>query len=550
MMRQPRRSLAGLALALLLLPGAVAAAAAPCSDLGRIPVQEGGRVKPFDSWAREILRGISGKQTWDDQAATAVLFGMLRDGDAWKHEPMIRIELLALKEKFGLDMRRKYFSFEELSGNEELLNLMQELRTRRPEDFTRLEAAVDEVHTKLLLIDMVARGRFPHVVPAPRDVKSPWLTIAELEAMEGAAWTERPLAAWSQLVMQSSGDDPAALTAALAQWRKVIAELSGYAAVQPRRLDVEVVNNSLHPFQWAWILYFVAFVFLLLSWLFNRGRRLALVGNLFLWAGFLFHTIGLAIRQYLAGRAPMSNLYESTVFIAWGIVLFSVIYELVQRRRIHGTVAAALGTIALVLAEVLPIERELNPLVAVLRSYWLQYHVATILLGYSALTLCAGLAHFHLALEVFSSRRTLARYTASLNYTMLKIGVTFLAAGIVLGAIWASQSWGRYWGWDPKETWSLITLLGYLVVLHGRFAGWLGSYGVSVATVICWGLILFTYYGVNFFLVGLHSYAGEAEVVKLPTLLILYLVIEVAVVVGAIWYARSGRLAVRRAASN
>jgi cytochrome c biogenesis factor len=129
----------------------------------------------------------------------------------------------------------------------------------------------------------------------------------------------------------------------------------------------------------------------------------------------------------------------------------------------------------------------------------------------------------------------------------MKIGVTFLATGIILGAVWASESWGRYWGWDPKETWSLITLMGYLAVLHGRFAGWLTPYGTSVANVACWGLVLFTYYGVNYFLVGLHSYAGKGpDSFTLPTLLVVYLIFEVAVVAYGVWYEKSGRLRLRR----
>ena len=124
----------------------------------------------------------------------------------------------------------------------------------------------------------------------------------------------------------------------------------------------------------------------------------------------------------------------------------------------------------------------------------------------------------------------------------MKIGVTFLATGIILGAWWASESWGRYWGWDPKETWSLITLMGYIIVMHGRFAGWLTPYGVSVANVATWGLVLFTFYGVNFFLVGLHSYAGEADAVTIPPLLVAYLVFELIVIGVGIWVSKSGRL--------
>jgi cytochrome c-type biogenesis protein CcsB len=364
--------------------------------------------------------------------------------------------------------------------------------------------------------------------------------------MGSAPFVAQLLDAWNAVQSAALRGSEADRDAALAGWAATISSQPGFKLVDAGRNALEVRYNELNPFRKAWILYIVAFVLYLAGWIFGK-RMASFAATMLLLGGFLFHTAGLLTRQYLAGRPPISNLYESLTFIVWGIVAFAVIQEMVSRRRIFGTIAAVLGTIGLVLAEILPIERELNPLVAVLRSYWMQYHVTCMLLSYSALTLAAGLAHFHLAVEWFAPhKRDLARRTSTLLYSMMKVGVTLLATGIILGAVWASESWGRYWGWDPKETWALITLIGYVAIIHGRFAGWLKPYGVSVANVACWGLVLFTYYGVNFFLVGLHSYAGAAGAVKLPPLLIVYLVFELMVVGVGIWYTRSGRLSTRR----
>jgi cytochrome c-type biogenesis protein CcsB len=354
---------------------------------------------------------------------------------------------------------------------------------------------------------------------------------------------------WNAVRTAALQGNEAALTAALAAWSSSVSSQPGFALADDGRNELEVTYNKIDPFQKAWMFYVVSFVIFLAGW--ATGNRVLGFAALFpLLVGFLFHSGGLLARQWIAGRPPISNLYESLTFIVWGIVAISVIFEMINRKRVFGTIAAVLGSIGMVLAEILPIERELNPLVAVLRSYWMQYHVTTILLSYSALTLAAGLAHFHLALSWFApGKQLLARKTSQLLYTMMKVGITTLAAGIILGAVWASDSWGRYWGWDPKETWSLITLVGYLAIVHGRFAGWLTPYGVSVANVACWGLVLFTYYGVNFFLVGLHSYAGGAAAVKLPPLLIAYLVFELVVIGVGIWYTRSGRLQAGRTAS-
>jgi cytochrome c-type biogenesis protein CcsB len=512
------------------------------------PVQAGGRIKPFDTFARELLVDLAGKESWDGYPATSVVLSILADGDTWKQTPLLKIQHLELKERFSLERERKHFSFQELLDNQGFVAFAEELRQSGREDFDDLESAVLGAYHQMVLLDNVSRRMSPRIFPGMEEAGE-WMSIGELESMSGAPFVSGVVSSWEQLQVTSLAEEEGAAVAALDGWTETITQQAGFGAVDPRKLDVEVGYNEMNPFRKAWMLYIVAFVVFLANWIVAKPG-VGFVANLLLWTGFLFHSGGLLTRQYLAGRPPISNLYEALTFIVWGVVFFAIIFEMSQRRRIHGTVAAVLGSIGLVLAETMPIERELNPLVAVLRSYWMQYHVTCILLSYSALTLAAGLAHFHLAVEWFAPhRKELSAKTATLLYTSMKIGVTFLATGVILGAWWASESWGRYWGWDPKETWSLITLMGYIIVIHGRFAGWLTPYGVSVANVATWGLVLFTFYGVNFFLVGLHSYAGEADTVKIPPLLMVYLVFELIVISVGIWYTKSGRLQLRRSSA-
>jgi cytochrome c-type biogenesis protein CcsB len=536
-----------IAFAMLVVAGRANGSASGIEDPKFLPVQDGGRVKPFDTYARELLFSLSGKVSWEGHPATSVAFSMMADGDAWKQKPIIKVEHLPLKEKFELGGERKYFSFQELLDQRDLVMYAEDLRKSGREDFDDLEKAALETYQRMVALDTVTRRMSPQVVPSINTPDGVWMSIGELEAMRGTApFVTSLLSQWEDVQARSLSEDAPETRAALATWSSTIADQAGYRMVDLRKIDLEIFYNEMNPFRKAWVLYVAAFVVYLAGWVLGNAK-IGFAANFFLWAGFLFHSGGLLVRQYLAGRPPISNLYEALTFICWGIVFLSILFEMVQRRRIHGTIAAVLGSIGLVLAEIMPIERELNPLVAVLRSYWMQYHVTTILLSYSALTLAAGLAHFHLFTEWFAPRRReLARRTSQLLSTAMKIGVTLLATGIILGAWWASESWGRYWGWDPKETWSLITLVGYIAVLHCRFAGWLTPYGVSVANVACWGLVLFTFYGVNFFLVGLHSYAGEAAAVKLPPLLIVYLAFEALVVGVGIWYSKSGRLRMRQ----
>lgn len=546
MLRRIAGTIASATVLALVLVGA--AHAKPSWDaLRKVPVQEGGRIKPFDTWAREMLAGVYGKTSWEGNAAPSVAISMMVDGEAWKQKPIVKVEHLGLKEKFALERGRKHYSFEELVANAALLQWVEDLRQSGRDDFNLMERAGLDIYQRLVTVDMAARRLIPHVYPGLREASQPWMSLGDLEGMEGAPFVAEVVQKWDAVESAAIGGGEG-LEAAVGTWTSATSGNAGFEAVDARRIAIEVAYNTAGPFHKAWLLYIVAFVVFLVSWI--TGKRVLGLGAMFLlWGGFLVHTLGLLTRQYLAGRPPISNLYEALTFIVWGIVFFSILFEMSTRRRVHGTIAAVLGSIGLVLAETLPIERELNPLVAVLRSYWMQYHVTVILLSYSALTMAAGLAHFHLFTQWFAPRREdLARKTAQLIYTAMKIGVTFLATGIILGAVWASESWGRYWGWDPKETWALITLLGYIAILHGRFAGWLNPYGTSVANVACWGLVLFTFYGVNFFLVGLHSYAGKGpESFELPTLLVIYLAFEALVIAYGIWYDKSGRLRLRRA---
>jgi cytochrome c-type biogenesis protein CcsB len=532
-------------LGLVAAPPAGAGAAFELPHVKYAPVQAGGRVKPLDTFARELLVELSGKDTWEGHDATTVVLSIFEDGDTWKQTPFLKVQHIPLKEKLSLERERKLFSFQELLDNRAFIEYAEGLRQSGRDDFQPIEEAALSVYGKMVQLDSVSRRLSPRIVPS-MEAAGDWMSIGELESMREAPFVAQLVSRWDALQTSELSGDPSASTAALGGWSEIITEQAGFGSVDPTRLGVEVKYNTLHPFRKAWMLYIVSFVVFLASWI-SKKPVVGFVANALLWCGFLFHTGGLLTRQYLAGRPPISNLYEALTFVVWGIVFFAIIFEMSQRRRVHGTVAAVLGSIGLVLAEIMPIERELNPLVAVLRSYWMQYHVTCVLLSYSALTLAAGLAHFHLAVEWLAPhRRELAARTSSLLYTMMKIGVTFLATGIILGAWWASESWGRYWGWDPKETWSLITLMGYIVVIHGRFAGWLSPYGVSIANVATWGLVLFTFYGVNFFLVGLHSYAGKADAVEIPPLLVGYLVFEAAVIATGIWYSKSGRLRLRR----
>ena len=298
------------------------------------------------------------------------------------------------------------------------------------------------------------------------------------------------------------------------------------------RIDRELFYEDSNFFGKAWKLYLVSFLLILLLG-FSRWSWGYLLGMLLLVAGFLCHTLGIGYRWAIAGRAPVSDMYESLMFMGWGAIALALVPEILHRKRFVALAAGLTGFLCLAFAENLPIDSAINPLVPVLaHTFWLSVHVMTIMLAYSALALTMVLGHVVLYLELFRPGRSdLLGTLSKLLYKTLQVGLLFLAAGIIFGAVWANESWGRYWGWDPKETWSLITFFVYLAIVHARFAGWIRDFGLAASAILGFLSVVMTYYGVNFILAsGLHSY-GFSEGGQLYVLL--YALIEIAVISAA-----------------
>jgi len=259
-------------------------------------------------------------------------------------------------------------------------------------------------------------------------------------------------------------------------------------------------------------------------------------------AAFLLQGYGMVLRMLISGRPPVTNMYESVIFVSWGAVLFALAFEAAYRVRYFAACASGLSVLLLILADSLPIlDGSIEPLVPVLRdNMWLTVHVLTITLGYAAFFLGVALGHLNLALYFFApGRRELLRTMSLFLYRSLQAGTLFLAAGTLLGGVWASYSWGRFWGWDPKETWALIALLTYLAILHGRFLGWIRDFGLAVGALLGGLTVLMAWYGVNFILgTGLHSYGfgsgGYAYVGG-------FVAFEVAVIAAAFFRVRAAR---------
>ncbi len=264
--------------------------------------------------------------------------------------------------------------------------------------------------------------------------------------------------------------------------------------------------------------YAAASVFYIGAWSFKKGI-LYKAGLVVLVAGFIMNTAGILLRwvesyQMGYGHAPFSNMYESLVFFSWTVCLLYLFVEYKYKERIVGVFATPLIFLAIAYASLAPgMESEISPLIPALKSNWLIAHVITCFLGYAGFAVAFGLSTMYLIRpESTDQSGLLANLPVpavidELTYQMIVFGFLFLTIGIITGAVWANSAWGSYWSWDPKETWSLITWFVYATLLHLRMMrGWHGK-RIAWVSIVGFMAVLFTYFGVNYFLSGLHSYA-------------------------------------------
>jgi cytochrome c-type biogenesis protein CcsB len=264
--------------------------------------------------------------------------------------------------------------------------------------------------------------------------------------------------------------------------------------------------------------YAAASVFYIGAWSFNK-KILSRAGLIVLVAGFIMNTAGILLRwvesyQMGYGHAPFSNMYESLVFFSWTVALLYLFVEYKYKERIVGVFATPLIFLAIAYASLAPgMESEITPLIPALKSNWLIAHVITCFLGYAGFAVAFGFSVMYLVRPETAKQNGLAArlpYPAvidELTYQMVVFGFLFLTIGIITGSVWANSAWGSYWSWDPKETWSLITWFIYATLLHLRMMrGWNGK-RIAWVSIVGFMAVLFTYFGVNYFLSGLHSYA-------------------------------------------
>ncbi len=517
-----RHVLCCLAMTMVAVTPLASASGSSVKILEEMPVQHNGRIKPFQSFAREASLAVTGRYKFKGMNAPELVWRWLTEPEVWNAKPFLPAAYKPLAGDFGLMIIEGRVSPEVALGHESFLEKVREAQARRErkEKLTLLDEKRLELYDRASLFREVAGGKIPGWIAHPEDPRAGWAPFASFAAPDAQATLAAhfPAENLSDMIasvtkllgsVQKNGlgenSIPAAKTFTASQ--KALFEARG-VYVDEDLIRRELMYNRVHPFGWAWKLYLLALV---LSAIFAPAQKFKQVWLPFFAAGFILHTFGFYMRCTIAGRPPVTNMYESIIWVSWGAVFFAAVLYAIHRAKALPLAASAVAAIALLLADGFPVllDASITPLVPVLRSnFWLTIHVLTITLSYAAFALAWGLGHA--AVVGFAFGRPGAEWPQHMTqqvYRAMQIGVILLASGTVLGGVWANYSWGRFWGWDPKETWALIALLGYLAVLHGRFAGWLGTFGLAAGSVVCFLSVVMAWYGVNFVLAaGLHSY--------------------------------------------
>jgi len=493
----------------------------------RLPVQDvQGRVKPMDSLAIEIVNKISRTTNLYGLTPAQTILGMFSDPDRWSKIPVIRISHPEVKRLLGIGKNQDYAAFADFLDNTrkepyklgEAVNIALRKSESTRNKFDKALIKTDEMAS---ICYMIFRGDMFRIFPSPSDPLKKWHSALEGNAIDPSVRGEvqKLLILYLEAVRNgSSTGDWSQANEALHEIEAFQRKHSADLIPSDSAISVEILFNHLNIFDRISGFYMLAgFVLLIFTFVEIVQRKpinvwvVRGIDAVFLLL-FLLHTFGLGLRWYISGHAPWSNGYESLIYISWGIALSGFVFG--RHMQLALSAAGILAGLTLFVAHLSWMDPQITNLVPVLKSYWLTIHVSVISASYGFLGLGALLGIVVLLLITFRKKAKphiddAIRKIVQIDEMALLLGIVLLSIGNLLGAVWANESWGRYWSWDPKETWTLVSILVYATLLHFRYIPSLNTAFVFASwSTLSYATILMTYFGVNYFLSGLHSYAA------------------------------------------
>lgn len=499
---------------------------------GALVIQdEGGRMKPIHTFTSEVLRKVSGKDTYNGLSANQVFLSMMRNPGLWYNVPFVALgkrQNDSLRHVIGVPLGTKYAKATNFFNAQGVYKLQPYLvkatSTTNPSNF---EKDFKRVGERLSLLNSALSGQMLRIFPLLNDDNNTWVSAVAYRAgqyrvrdslYDNFIKNAMPyyLGALQKAVATGDYTQPNQMLEAFAQNQR-----NHGAAVLPsvKKIKAEIIYNKLDIFnrlyQYYALVGLLLFVILIMQ-IFKDREVLqvavyVLKGTIILF--FIWHTAGLILRWYISGHAPWSDAYESILYVSWATM--GIGWALGRKNALTIAASAFVTAMLLWIAHQSWVDPAIANLVPVLDSYWLMIHVAVIVGSYGPFTVGMILGVVALWLIVLTTKKNKKRMALHLkeitliNELALTVGLVMLTIGNFLGAQWANESWGRYWGWDPKETWALISIMVYAFVLHMRLVpGLRGRWTFNFVSILAFSSIMMTYFGVNFYLVGLHSYAS------------------------------------------
>ena len=499
-----------------------------------------GRLKPINTLSSEILRKVSRSNSFMGLDASQVILSMMLNPENWGNAPIIKISSKKLKEILSTDKDKVSYNhiinIVSKTGENLVYNYALIANNKKASDRDSFDKDVLKVNERVNIYYMILTSEIFKIFPDVDCETCEWKSINTI--LEGG--DSYPKQMLSALIAANTHSD----LASMASMDKGITKIHEYQQKHSNvelpstlRIKSELLYNKLNLFPKLAVSYFVlGIILLILSFvsIINTKLKFSSIKNILkylLYLTFAAHIFAFAIRWYIAGYPPLSNGYETILFIAIITMLTGILLS--KKSQITYAVSAILTSILLLVASLSYFDPEITNQAPVLKSVWLVIHVAIITMSYGFFGISALLGFFNLLIYLFINKEnyktlndTLDELSDIIEITII-VGLYLLTIGTFLGAIWANESWGRYWGWDPKETWALVTVLVYATFVHLRFAKYIkGSFSISISSVFLISSVLMTYFGVNYFLSGLHSYAGDG-----PSIVPIWVYYSVVVVV-------------------
>lgn len=513
-----------------------------------------GRTKPLNTFALDNVNKITSGKNIFDLTYQQIFTGMVTKPKYWQKIELFKVKDPRINKLLGIDEKRKAFSYVESfskEGQYKFLDAAEEALRTKPANRGNFEKEILKIDERLNAAYNIFEGEFFRAFPLIQNVDDTWYSAKDATTMFPDDNKQSILTILRKNINGiNKGYEEGNWNIANEAILEVIQYQTRYAKSLPSSqiVEAEILYNKLNIFEKLYPFYLllglILLILIFIKLLKSNLRFKTLINTIYVLfiLSFVIHTFALGLRWYVSGHAPWSNSYEAMLYISWTIILSGILFAKQSNFALSST--GIFSGITLFVAHLSWLDPQISNLVPVLKSYWLTIHVSVITASYGFLGLSAMLGFITLILFIMisgikkeSSREAIMiniKESAKINELSLTVGLSLLIIGNFLGAIWANESWGRYWGWDPKETWTLVTILIYAVIIHIRYVPKLSKniYIFSVLTLLSYSTVLMTYFGVNYYLSGLHSYAA-GDPIPIPTWIYYALAVNLVVIVFA-----------------